>query len=243
MDQTANLNMPYIMASQAQKHVTHNEAIRMLDALVQVSALDKDLIVPPGSPSDGDRYIPASGATGVWSGKDGMIAAFQDNAWMFYTPANGVLAYMVDEELIYVFDGAAWAPYSDGKIGGATTILNTGLFGSDTRFELIEEELTLAGPSTDSTIAIPNRAIVFAVTSRTTVAITGAASYDVGIVGDTGKFGGTLGVALDSNNSGAIGPSAFYADTALRLTANGSDFTGGKVRVSIHYLICAPSTS
>ena len=28
MEQTANLQLPYIMPSQAQKHVTHNEAVR-----------------------------------------------------------------------------------------------------------------------------------------------------------------------------------------------------------------------
>ncbi len=43
MEQSANLQLPYIMPSQAQKHVTHNEAIRTLDALVQLAVLDRDL--------------------------------------------------------------------------------------------------------------------------------------------------------------------------------------------------------
>lgn len=34
MDQTSHLKLPYIAPSQAQKHVTHNEAIGALDALV-----------------------------------------------------------------------------------------------------------------------------------------------------------------------------------------------------------------
>ena len=37
MDQTPNLKLPYIMPSQAQKHVTHNEALRFLDAVVHLS--------------------------------------------------------------------------------------------------------------------------------------------------------------------------------------------------------------
>ncbi len=60
MDQTPNLNLPYILPAQAQKHVTHNEAIRALDALVQLCALDRDLATPPPSPADGDRYIASS---------------------------------------------------------------------------------------------------------------------------------------------------------------------------------------
>ena len=34
---TPNLNLPFIMPAQAQKHVTHNEAIELLDAIVQLT--------------------------------------------------------------------------------------------------------------------------------------------------------------------------------------------------------------
>jgi hypothetical protein len=78
---------------------------------------------------------------------------------------------------------------------------------------------------------IPDRAIVLGVASRTTLAITGASSYSVGISGEADKFGDLLGIALGSNNIGVIGPTAFYADTQVRVTANGSDFTGGQVRL------------
>ena len=67
-DATTNLLVPWILAAQAQKHVTHNEALRLLDGLVQLSVLDRDLTTPPGSPADGDRYIVASGGTGSWAG-------------------------------------------------------------------------------------------------------------------------------------------------------------------------------
>ena len=55
VDETPNLGLPYIMAAQSQKHVTHNEAIRALDAVVQLSVLDRDLSAPPGSPVEGGR--------------------------------------------------------------------------------------------------------------------------------------------------------------------------------------------
>ena len=58
MDQTTtNLKLPYIAPSQAQKHVTHNEAIRALDALVQLSVMSRKLKNAPPEPSEGDRYI------------------------------------------------------------------------------------------------------------------------------------------------------------------------------------------
>ena len=78
MEQSANLQLPYIMPSQAQKHVTHNEAIRSLDALVHLAVLDRDLFAPPASPADGDRYLVAAGATDAWAGKEGrcLVPAF-----------------------------------------------------------------------------------------------------------------------------------------------------------------------
>jgi Protein of unknown function (DUF2793) len=243
MDDSANLKLPYIMAAQAQKHVTHNEAIRALDALVQIAIIDRDLTVAPGSPSDGDRYIVAIGASGNWAGQDGNIAAFQDNAWMYYSPVAGWLAYIIDEALLYVHDGTNWSAYSGSGLGGSSTILNDNANGAQTRFELIEEELTLSGASVDSTVQIPDRAIVFAVSTRTTQAITGATSYDCGLSGETSKYGGALAIALDSTNSGVTGPTAFYADTSIRLTANGSNFTGGKVRLALHYMLCTSPTN
>jgi hypothetical protein len=89
MDATANLSLPFIIAAQAQKHVTHNEALRALDALVQLMVLDKDLATPPGSPAEAARYIVAASPTGGWAGQAGRIAAFQDGAWAFYVPREG----------------------------------------------------------------------------------------------------------------------------------------------------------
>lgn len=115
-DITPNLSLPYIMASQAQKHVTHNEALRALDAIVQLGVIDKDLVAPPGAPLDGDRYIVALAATGSWAGMDGQIAAFQDNAWIFHAPRDGWLAWVSDEDQLYVWSGSAWVPVSDSDL-------------------------------------------------------------------------------------------------------------------------------
>ena len=107
MDETPLLKLPYILAAQSQKHVTHNEALRALDALVQLSVLDKDLATPPGSPSASACYIVGAAPTGLWSGHATHIAAYQDEAWAFYVPLEGWLAWVADENVLYAFDGAA----------------------------------------------------------------------------------------------------------------------------------------
>ncbi len=107
-DTTTNLLLPYILAAQAQKHVTHNEALRLLDGLVQLSVLDHDLTAPPGSPADGDRYIVGSGATGDWAGWDLNVAMFTDGAWLRLPPRTGWRVWVEDEELLLVYDGTGW---------------------------------------------------------------------------------------------------------------------------------------
>ena len=121
-DTTTNLLLPYILAAQAQKHVTHNEALRLLDGLVQLSVLDRDLTAPPGSPADGDRYIVASGATGDWAGWDLNVAL-----WTAKTVAEGGTG-----DLFYTMNKEA-----AGDDLGLTLQTNfvtkalVGLFGSD----------------------------------------------------------------------------------------------------------------
>jgi len=107
-DTTANLALPYLLAAQAQKHVTHNEALRVLDGLVQLSVLDQHLATPPSSPAEGDRYIVGSGATGVWTGWDGDIALWVDGAWFRLMPKPGWRAWVESEQALSVYDGSAW---------------------------------------------------------------------------------------------------------------------------------------
>ncbi len=108
MDRTPNLDMPFILPSQAQKHVTHNEALWRLDTLVQLAVLDRDLASPPATPSEGDRYLVAAGATGEWDGWDLDIACYSDGAWARHAAADGWLVW-VDDDAGFVFrSGGAW---------------------------------------------------------------------------------------------------------------------------------------
>lgn len=108
MENTANLSLPCIMPSQAQKHVTHNAALRLLDAIVQLAVLDRDLVSPPETPAEGDRYIVAASATGMWEGADGKIAAWQDGGWVFLDPKPGWLCVVADEAALVYWTSVAW---------------------------------------------------------------------------------------------------------------------------------------
>ncbi|GGE95119.1 hypothetical protein GCM10007285_23470 [Stappia taiwanensis] len=105
---TPNLALPLIASSQAQKHVTHNEALRALDALVQLSVRTRSLGAPPATPQEGARYIVAPAASGAWAGAEGAIAAFQDGSWSVFAPAAGWRAWVEDEAGTIVWDGTQW---------------------------------------------------------------------------------------------------------------------------------------
>ena len=109
-DTSTHLGLPYLLAAQAQKHVTHNEALRLLDAMVQLSVLDRARTTPPASPADGDRHLVASGATGLWAGWDLNVAFWVDGVWLRLVPRQGWLVWIAAEQVFLVWNGSAWDP-------------------------------------------------------------------------------------------------------------------------------------
>jgi len=225
------LELPYIEAAQAQKHVTHNEAVEKLDVLVQLAVSSNNLSEAPEVSQSGERFIVGPDAIGIWAGHEGDIAIWSNEGWSFVRPLEGWRAWVISEQRLMIWTDGGWA----GSLGGVQNPVARSPFGAQIRFEIAEEELSCAGDNVQSTIVIPNRAILFGVCSRTTETITGATSYDCGLIGEKSKFGGFLGISSGSTNAGVIGPTAFYVDTPIVLTANDAEFTGGRVRLSVHY--------
>ncbi|MCE2842886.1 MAG: DUF2793 domain-containing protein [Novosphingobium sp.] len=63
-------------AGQAQKEVFLNEGLARLDALLHC-AIEAQTATPPATPQEGQCWLVAAGATGVWSGHAGEVASFQ----------------------------------------------------------------------------------------------------------------------------------------------------------------------
>ena len=116
-ERSANLDLPYIQPSQAQKHVTHNEALQQLDALVQLSVIDLAATTPPGSPAAGDRYGLGSGASGAWSGHDGQIALWADSGWLFLAPQEGWRVWDQATASLMVRSGGDWTAPGFDRLG------------------------------------------------------------------------------------------------------------------------------
>ena len=55
-DFSARLNLPYLAAGQMQKHVTLNEALTRLDALIQTAVVSRTVSDQPADPAEGARW-------------------------------------------------------------------------------------------------------------------------------------------------------------------------------------------
>lgn len=86
----------------------------------QASVKNRTTVTPPTSPTAGDRYIIASGASGAWADKVNQIAEYQ-TVWTYYTPSIGWTAYVDDEQKVYSWNGTAWV-----RTGGALQTITAG---------------------------------------------------------------------------------------------------------------------
>ncbi|MFZ1992338.1 MAG: DUF2793 domain-containing protein [Alphaproteobacteria bacterium] len=127
MSDTTRLQLPLIAAAQAQKHVTHNEAIMRLDGLVQMTAKSYTTSAQPGSPADGDLYLLPAGKTGTdWGGYSNYaVAHYYDGIWHQYHPNAGWISFVQDTGKLLYYTGSAWADigatvsglFGDGSVG------------------------------------------------------------------------------------------------------------------------------
>jgi len=125
MDLTSpNLKLPYLAPAQAQKHVTHNEALRQLDAIVQLSVL-AIANEPPAEPQNGNCYVVGADPQNGFADKANHIAAFQDEAWVFLAPNIGWRSYVQDTADFRIFNGTEWQALMGG--GSLETVPKFGI--------------------------------------------------------------------------------------------------------------------
>lgn len=127
---TPNFAIPELAAAQAQKYVTVNEALRTVDAAMNLVVIRADFTAPPGSPSEGDKYIPFATASGAWTGQEDNVALFINGTWVFFVPVEGWRAYNQTTNELLVFDGTSWAAFKP-SFGNGTAAAPAYSFASD----------------------------------------------------------------------------------------------------------------
>lgn len=124
---TPRFDLPLIAVNQAQKDVTHNEAVTALDVLSHLVIQSRGLNSPPPSPQVGEAWIVDAGAVNEWAGQDGNIAYWTGGGWRFAPAQDGVHAWVLDEMNVVRYMQGTWVkilaapqPAISDPSGGAT---------------------------------------------------------------------------------------------------------------------------
>ncbi len=233
MAETNNLALPLLAPSQAQKHVTVNEALARLDGLTQLVIASASQSLPPATVSDGVVYAVPAGAGAGWAGHDGELAIGSNGGWVFVPPKIGWRGFVADSGAAVVWDGAAWVENAVAVTPNRAHAL----------IESVEfDHVIAAGASSQTSFQIPQYAMVLAVTGRVTAEITGTLTgWELGVAGSSNRYGSGLALAQGSWVIGMSGqPLTYYADTPLLLSATGGDFASGAVRLAVHWFRATP---
>ncbi len=124
MTATPRLNIPLIASGQAQKDVTHNEAILAIDQLIALAAVSRSVVAPPTNPTFGAVYLVPVNGVSAWGAAAGTMMYWQGNGWSAVQPRTGQLALIVDEGIMISFRQtwqSLW-PVAGLEIGGRAVL-------------------------------------------------------------------------------------------------------------------------
>lgn len=234
MPNTANLSMPLVMPAQAQKHVTVNEALAILDTVTQLGVIDSTRVVPPSTGLDGDAYIVPADAQGTWANRTANVAVWSNGGWSFLMPRAGWKAWDKRQCGWQIYDGTVWIPDAQAISPGGAALT--------ARIVEIDHPIT-AGATSKTAALIPGGAQVIGVSARVTSAIKGVGltGWRIGVEGSDSRYGSGLGMGLNAYTSViSATPVTYYSRTSLVLTAEGKPFSAGNVRIAAHIVEISP---
>ncbi|HEY9092187.1 DUF2793 domain-containing protein [Parasphingorhabdus sp.] len=123
---TPRFGLPLLAVGQAHKELFHNDALLLLDFLinpvVQAVADDPDLL----SPAEGDCWLVGTSPVSGWSGHAGEIAGWSAGGWHFIKPQKSmkilILSGDANEKGSAIYDGTGWQhiPQISAPTGGTT---------------------------------------------------------------------------------------------------------------------------
>lgn len=109
-DHSARLGLPYLAAGQMQKHVTLNEALTHLDALLNAAVASRTTAAQPSLPPDGELWILPPGASGPdWGGRAaGTLMRAEGGGWTEVAAPDGLVVLVQDVGEVVVREAGAW---------------------------------------------------------------------------------------------------------------------------------------
>lgn len=113
-EKTDRFGLPLLAQGQAQKEVTHNEALAIADSLLCPIVEEVAPAAVPTSPAPGQCWIVGTSPTGAWAGQGGRLAIWTVGGWRFVIPREGMIVWSLADSL----------PVRRTAIGWETGVLN-----------------------------------------------------------------------------------------------------------------------
>jgi hypothetical protein len=105
---TSRYGLPMLASGQAQKEVTHNEALLLLDAMAHITIESRNQSVPPTSPQLGQIWLIAAAPTGQWQDRAGQLAVWSSGGWRYIVPNTGMILWSISDGVFIYYDGSLW---------------------------------------------------------------------------------------------------------------------------------------
>jgi hypothetical protein len=123
---TSRYGLPMLASGQAQKEITHNEALLLLDALAHPAIESRSLTAPPISPQAGQAWLIAAAPTGEWLDKAGQLAVWTSGGWRYIVPRTGMMLWSKADGVFIHYNGAVWLvgswPVQQLTVGGQKVV-------------------------------------------------------------------------------------------------------------------------
>lgn len=208
MTETANLGLPLLSAEQAQKHVTHNEALLLADGLTQLVLQGRGEETPPAEPVEGQAFALGEDPEGDWAGHDGEIAIWTSGGWRYATPKTGWRAWDISQGEALILLDNNWQNLSEQF----ETLQNLALLGVNTTADATNK------------LSVRSNAALFAA-----LGAGDGGTGDMRLVLNREAQADTASLIYQSNWSGRaeMGLAGASDDFVIKTSANGSDFAIG----------------
>jgi hypothetical protein len=101
--------LPNLFVAQAQKEITHNEALTRIDALLH-PVVEGSATNPPAltAADAGKCWLVGAGASGAWAGKSDHIACWIGAGWRYISPREGLSIFYLPHQAYARFTASQW---------------------------------------------------------------------------------------------------------------------------------------
>lgn len=120
-DKTPRHELPFLFPGQAQREFFVNESLARLDLLIHPSVVS-EISNPPEGPEDGQCFLIAEAAVGIWAGLDGHIAGWIAGEWVYANPREGMQLHDLSTATTITYNGGWQRSEPIAEPSGGNTI-------------------------------------------------------------------------------------------------------------------------